>query len=267
MSSAEQLDDFQEFLLDTPDAVDQAIFHGPEAKLGGAEPDLALRRVRLRIGRRPIVHNMRRLYEALSVEYPKDLKLFEQYEVWLFSLRLHLLKDGGFNSVRKLGCQVKYPEDYAVSIVSQLPDSEFITRAGGQVKTSAIFTVTGDVKIPVIGASAGKASVQIGGGIHAEASADAHLTLSFSVMSDKIVATGTGDYLGEWSVKRGDQPLLGEQCFLNAVLVPKSQTQLALEMRAYVAVGTPYLVPARLNTDWIKVVLPLDANASVGIET
>jgi hypothetical protein len=260
-------DDFEEFTLGTPDAVDQIIFEGPnKTDLGGVDADVGLKQIRLRIGRRPTVRNLRKVYEFLSIDYPKDLKLFDTYEVWLFSFNLHLMKDGGFQSVQQFGCQVKYPQEYAVSIVSLLPDSEFITMAGGQVKASATLSATGVAEVPTFGASFGGAKAQVGGGIHVEASADAKVNLSFSVMADKVIATGIGDFLSEWSIKRGDKPLLGEQQFLNAVLVPKRQKRLDVQVRAYVTVGTGYFIPARLNSEWVQMKISLDADAEIGME-
>jgi hypothetical protein len=258
--------EFEDVVLSAPDAVDQGIFSGPDARLGGAESDVGLRHIRLRIGRRPTVQNMRKLYDALDVEYARSLKLFENYEVWLFSFAVHLIKDGGFNTVRRLGCQVKFPEDRDVSIVSQLPDSEFIAAITTDVKASAAFDVNGRANVPELGASAATASFKIGGGLSASASADALVNLSLSVMTARVIATGTGDYLGEWSIKRGDQPLLGEQHFLSSVLVPKDDTSLAVSIRAYVEVASPYLVSARLKSEWVDVRVPLDKGSAVALE-
>lgn len=260
-------EDFAEFALGAPEAVDQVIFEGPErGDLGGVDADVTLNQIRLRIGRRPTVRKLRKLYELVGVEMPGDLKLFDKYEVWLFSYNVSLMKYGGFQSVRQFGCQVKYPEDYGVSIVSLLPDSEFVAWTEGQVKATAALSANGSAEVPIVAGCVDGAKAQVGGGIRVEASADAKINLSFTVMTDKVVAIGTGDFLSEWSIKRGDKPLLGEQCFLNAVLVPKGQKQVDVQVRAYVTVATGYFVPARLKSDWVSMTVALDANAGVGTE-
>jgi hypothetical protein len=267
VSSENTQNDFEDVILGATDAVDEVIFRGPERSvLGGAEPDVSLKQIRLRIGRRPTVRKLRRLYDVLGIKYPADLELFNDYEVWLFAFQLHLLKDGGFSSVRKLGCQVKFPEDAAVSIVSQMPDSDFVSWAGGKVSALATLSATGRAEVPVMSASVGAASAEVGGGIKAEVAGDAHVNLSFSVMTDKVIATGTGDCIGEWAIKKQDEPLLGEQHFLSAVLVPKGAPDLTVGIRAYVEVGTAFFVSTLLKSEWVNIDVSLDGEGHIGTE-
>jgi hypothetical protein len=269
LATQEHVEDreFLEVDLDTPDAVDQSIFAGPgKQKLGGAEPDISVKRVRLRIGRRPTARNLRKLYELLKLEYPKDLALFEQYEVWLLSYTVQLRKDGGFESVQQLGCQIKYQENGSVSIAAQIPESEFIKIVNGRLTASADLSVTGQAKVSTDGLPDGKQIRQIAAGVSAGVTANSEVNLSFSVMTPKIVATGTGDFVGEWSIKRAGTPLWGEQDFLHVLLVPVRKKALDLEIRSYVVVDTLYFARARLNSEWIKISVPLDSDAGVGRE-
>jgi hypothetical protein len=255
---------FADFTLEAPDAVDQAIFGGPGAVYGGTEADIELKKIRLRIGRRPTVRNMRKLYELLALPYPSDFALFSSYDVWMFSFKVHLLRDGGFQTVRQFGCQVKYPEDEMISIVAQLPESAFIRNLGGSISVSADLGATGEATVPQTGWSAGDFKTKISADLRAAASAKAELNLSFSVMTTSVIATGTADFVGEWSIRRTDAPLLGEQIFVHTLLIPKEQKALNLQLRAYVAVDTLFMVPARLNSEWVNINAPLVDSGVVG---
>lgn len=260
-------DEFVDYQLGIPNAVDQLILNGPGgAKLGGSDPDVQVKQIRMRVGRRPTIRNLRRLYEVLELQCPKDLELFENYDVWIFAFKVHLMKDGGFGSVTQFGAQVRFPEDSAISIVSLLPDSEFITKGGAHLKASAALSVTGDAMIPEAAIAVGAATAKVGGDIRASVSGGAHINISMSVMTTKVLTIGTGDYVGEWSIRRGEQPLLGEQSFLSTVLVPSGLNDLEVQLRAYVNVSTGFLVPARVQTDWLTMAVSLENAASVGTD-
>jgi hypothetical protein len=264
MKPDSDVSEFVEFELGVSDAVDQLIFNGPEAKLGGEHPDIEARQIRLRIGRRPTILNIRKVYQKLDQECPKNLELFDDYESWIFSFRIHLMKDGGFSAVRQLGAQVMFPEGSGVTIVSLLPDTEFADRGGVHAGASAEVSVTGDAQVPEVSAALGPATIEIGGGIKASASAGAHINVSFSVLTSQVIATGSGDHVGEWSIRRAKEPLLGEQNFLTTILVPTGESDLEVKIRAYVVVATGFFVPARLQTGWITMTLPLQSSAAIG---
>jgi hypothetical protein len=260
LEKSSPIEEFADFELDTPDAVNQTIFSGPDAKLGGESST----KIRLRIGRRPTVCNLRALYELLGQSYPPNYALFKEYDVWMLSFKVHLWNDSAFKSVRQLGCQVQYPESDMISIVSHLPESSFVRLIDGKLSVSADFSATGEAKVPEVGGSVAGATAELSADLHAAVSAGAGINLSFSVMTANVIATGTADIAGEWSIRRADQPLLGEQAFVHTLLVPKDQKVLKLQLRAYATVDTLYFVPARVNTDWLKINVPLDNGSTVG---
>lgn len=258
--------EFEDVALSVAHAVNQELFDTETGKVLGPDADIAARSIRLRVGRRPMVCNLRALYRCLQLEYPQQYELFTKYQVWLLSFKIHLMKDGGYQSVREFGCQVEYPENRAVSIIAQLPTSEFMTVVEGEARTDAQLELNGEVTAAAA-AHSSIADVSLGGSIRAKQSVGARVNLSFAMMTANVIATGTGNYAGEWIIKgsRG-RPLLGEQAFLHTLLVPKDMKQLSMKIRPHAAVGVWGLPATRLNGKWINLTVSLRDDVSVGVQ-
>ena len=93
----------------------------PERKYGGPEADIQFKGVRLRVGRRPIVFNLKKLYEKSGRELPGDLEVFGSYDMWVFTHSVGVVQEGGWQYIQQLGFHVKFGERPIVTNLELLP--------------------------------------------------------------------------------------------------------------------------------------------------
>jgi hypothetical protein len=255
-------DNFLDIELTGANATDPDLLVAPlDRHMGGPEADAKSRKVSIRIGRRPTVHSLRALYEALEKAYPATLKLDAAYRVWVISVTVGVLQAKGSQELKYLDLNLRFPDEPRVTIQGLAPQTEFVERL--KVDSETRLSVTSDVKangdmaMPVdatnvlrlgTGVSLGAAA---GAAFHASTRTDIVGHVSIQVATPVVQAVGVGDYQCAWSVKKHRLPLVGDHTFVLTLLVPKNVAALSFDARIAATVETFDLLSQRLSSDWI----------------
>ena len=87
--------------------IDPRLFTPPKERTFGkpAENELLHKRIKVRLGERPTARDVRKMFSAEGKELPLDLKVYGGYEIWLLGVTVGIVKEGGWQSVTRLGLQ------------------------------------------------------------------------------------------------------------------------------------------------------------------
>ena len=243
----------REIMLGAQSALDPDLLVAPSKRTFGVEPEIETDRIRLRIGERPIVRNLRALYEKSKRKLPADLEVFISYDIWLITHSVSIVKEGGFKQIRQVGYQVRFPEKPKVTVVEVLPQTHFVTKLGGSFENEADIQIDGRASI------AGSLTdlldtvenVSFGGKLTLSQHLNVVARINFSVMTPVIQAVGIGDNGSEWVFNKEEKPLLGDQLMIQILLTPRRLKKLAFKARVYATITTFNMVPARFQSEWI----------------
>ena len=95
--------DFIDISLGIENAIDPNMFIAPLDRKLGSEPDIEEHNIRLKIGRRPIVRNLKSLIEDGGKKVPENLQVFVAYDLWLVTFSFSVIKDRGFHKLSGAG--------------------------------------------------------------------------------------------------------------------------------------------------------------------
>ncbi len=258
--------DYEDIILGEGNANDSTLlFPIGKADLG-TKPDINTGKIHIRIGRSPQIWNLRELYKISNTTLPKELQLFDQYNIWVIAITVQIMKEGGFKDIRQLGCKITYPENRAITILSGMPETSFIKMANGSLESSFDLGVNGSTTISEDFQEEIKPWVSLDGGLKIRQNAKAQINLSFSVITPTVIAIGAGDYAGEWLLFRNDgTPLVGQQPLMHILLCPKDMKTLKFEAQVYATIDTLHMLPMRLTGPSVEFKTLLDRNANVAL--
>lgn len=208
--------------------------------------------LRLRIGRRPIALDLRAVYDAVDRPVPEEYAARRRrHKLCLVILSVGVLNEGSYESLRRLGLRVQFPDDPRIRIFDMFPRPELVTLFEGGLTFRADLRMDGQAEPP--GASEPGKSFRLEPGpiLNATAAGWVAGRLSFAVYSRVVDAVGVGDFQGQWVLRRQDKPLHGKDLLFGLVVsAPKDSDALALQASVYAVVtnlSTLFTFPVRLE--------------------
>jgi len=243
----------REIELNRQSALDPDLLVPPSKRTLGTDPDIEAGPLRLRIGERPVARNLRALYELRGRQLPEDLEIFISYDIWLLTHCVSVVKEGGFKQIRQMGYQMRFPDKPKVTVIEVLPQTDFVKRVGGFLKSESDIQINGQASLPdsLTHLLNKVENLSFGGKLTISKHLNVVGMVSFSVMTPVIQAVGVGDNGSEWVFKKYEQPLLGDQLMIQIVLTPPHLRRLNFKARLYATVTTFNLVPVRFESQWI----------------
>ena len=250
-----------DFQLGSVDALDPYLLIPPGQRVYGGPPappnELQEKRIRIRLGERPTVRNLRALFEAGNRPALAGLSLYKSYQIWLIGLTVGIVKEGGWRDVTQLGLQVDLPEKPRFTVVSLLPDTRFIRRVGGAVRCEALMEANGAAQLPDLALATPGIPVSMGASAKVAVHAAVGIDLSFSVNTPVIQAIGKGDRRAEWVLEAHGEPLVGDQELMFTMLAPLAADEIDLRCRLRATISTFDLLPCILQTGTVELQTPL----------
>lgn len=229
----------------------------------GSEPEFQKNKIRVYLGNRPIRYNLVELYLEKNQTLPPEWRLFDEYDIWLITYSIQIVKTGGFNHIKQIGLQVKYSDDQLdpkIIILENMPVTKFTKLGSLGISFSAGLGLDGKVNVPNTIFQPGKYfDLEYGGKLAVNGGGAASFNLQFNVLSTDVISVGIGNTYGEWVLNRdNEKPLVGDQLFTQTVLTTKGLPAINCEARVYGVVAGPLgSFPIRLEGKWV----PLTADA------
>jgi hypothetical protein len=240
-----------ELTLSLTDATDPLLAVPPDRRIFGSDDaaEVSKGSLRLRIGDRPVVRNLKRLFAKLGKALPPELEVLTGYHIWLIAFGVGILRESGFGAVQRFGFSVAFPDKPHVTVIDLLPQTRFVKKFGAELRAEASLGVGGSARLPesVAGLLSQTDALSADATLFLSTTADLVGTLRFSVFSPTVHTIGIGSRRAEWLFEREDLPLLGDQHMFATVLVPKVIEELDAAVRLYATVRTFGLIPCNLG--------------------
>lgn len=227
----------------------------------GGEPQLVKNNITARIGQRPIVRSLRELYEKAEKELPPDLQVFNSFRLWMITHVVSVIRERGVRDISCLSYEVQFPSEPRVTTVQVLPQTRFIKKLEGGIKTDWVVDiglgVNGQVVPPAAITELLEQSDFISFGGEAKAKIDIsnkfHLVgnLSFTVVTPLIAAVGVGGDYCRWDFTKHDVPLIGDHLMVQILLVPKHEYDLRFQARVAATITVFDFLPDTRRSKWI----------------
>jgi|GEM_PF-6852227 len=223
---------------------------------GGNEPDIETSKIRMYIGTKPMLTDIRKLYKKINKPVPPEVELFKSYNAYFLPHTVGVIQEGGSDSIRQIGYQMKFPANAEVSVLNVLPESKFITKVGGGFGFEADLSLNGEAHIPesVTAWAESTEMLGLGGKLRLSTANNIIGRFKFSVVTSEIMSIGKGSTYSEWVFNRGESPLFGNDIEMyQLILVDKfySEPVLKFQARVYCVISTWGLIPSRRESDWI----------------
>jgi len=250
-----------EFELIAENAVDSRLLIAPEARNYGHEApsnELTYKRVRVRLGERPTARNVRSMFESQGKPFPPELSVYRGYEIYLIGLAVGIIKEGGWQAVKRLGLRVELPDSPRFIVIGLAPETRLVSRGSLGFQCNANVGLNGGIELPASALSS-VSFPPVAANAEARATVAAHvaMNLSFSVMSPATVAVGKGDRRAEWVIDAADEPLLGDQELFFTVLAPPIADEIELSASILATISSFDLIPCLLRSAEVKLNVPL----------
>lgn len=245
-------DDFIDVELTRDQSFDPDVLVPSSARtFGGEEADLNFHSILLRIGRKPVARNIRKLYEKSGRVIPEGLEIFESYDLWLLSNSFGILNRGGFRHVQQVGFHIRLPESPRCSVLSIFPKTEFVKLGGIKLEMEAEIGVNGRLSVPKVALDPVLSLEELSGGGKLALSSEASVVarVSLSLISTAIQAIGAGDNESQWVFERmlGGEPLLGDQMVMQVILTPRRLRKLTVTASVFANVATCGVLSTKLS--------------------
>lgn len=250
--------------IGAPQALNCALLREPGADELGGEPDLDFGNLEVRIGSRPVVTDLGRLYMESKKEMPPEYRAtFDGFRLWLVTLRVSSLRLRGLKRLESIAVEIRYEDRPRVTITDLFPRPQFVKRFGTDASVDfearANIDLAGKFQPPgELMAAAGSA---LGAPVNARADGNISLGgklgmighLSCRIATPAIEAVGRGDYWCKWILFRGnDQPLLNDVELSHIVAVPKVIKKLRPAVRVEATVSTFGFLPVTLRSEEVS---------------
>ena len=238
------MEEIIKFSLTGANATDPLLLISMKDRDLGTEPDIVKDQIEISLGSRPISLNLFETSQKTGKKIPPEIKIFDEYDVWLITYTVGVMKHGGWDKVKKIGLEINYPDrpnDPRITIQSCIPNTEFKRLARGAAEFSSGLSLDGNLKAVIKDI---KVDEFIELGAHAKlnltAKAQSSLNLTFSIMSSYIIAIGQGDTKGQWEITKDEKPLLGSQSFSHTIITPKNLKKLKVKSRVTAVITGPF---------------------------
>ena len=226
-----------------------------ERFLGGDEPDLQANKIRMYIGNRPIVFNLKQLYRKSNKQVPPEIQIFKSYNAYILTHTIGVIKDGGWDKIHHIGFRVEFPKNSDIIVLDVMPQSKFITTIGGKFQFEADFNLNGELSLPKEVSTFLENIENVGIGGKLKVATDNSLVgrFSFSVISPEVVSIGKGSNYSEWIFYKSDKPLHGNDIEMyQIVLVDRDLTELSYRSKLYSVISSSFMSSMR-ESEWIDV--------------
>jgi len=242
----------REVTLTFADAVDPLLAIPPSQRSFGSGSQIEEGHVRLRIGERPIVRDLKRLYRKAGKTLPTDFEIFSAYNIWMILFAVGIVRESGMRQVNRFGFALTFPEKPRVTVLSVLPQTRFVKRAGALLKAEATLSLNGSAEVPeaVSQALTTTDTLSVDASLNVSTQANVFGTLSFSLLTSVIQAIGTGDRRAEWVFEKSEHPLVGDQHLAITLLAPKQVDELEVATRLSASITVFNLLPCKLETEF-----------------
>lgn len=230
---------------------------GDEVGKGSILKDL----ISIRIGIKPIIYNLKKLYEMEGKKIPSEIQIFTSYNIWIVNYYVSVLKLGGYDGIKQIGLKVDYKQPSTINILDVLPKTEFIKKIDGKLTFDANIGLNGQANFKKNTDKFSKEDFSFGFGGKLNFSTDNSLVgnLSFSVLSPSIMSTGVGSNLSEWVINKENNPLYGDDLmFTNIILVDRFTNTIEVNAMVYSTISIYNLIPSRRSSKWIGLSLNLE---------
>ncbi len=226
-------------------------------KLGGEKDNNASDKIRMYIGSRPSIVNIRDFISSSSKEIPKDLELFKSYEMYILSHSVGIIKEGGWKKVNQIGYRMEFNDQSNSVVLDLLPQPKYTKNLGGELKFDASLSLNGVVGTPIELKNLIDKIEWLSASGKLQASTDNSFVgnISFSVYTTDIQAIGKNGNYSEWQFNETEYPLHGRDIEMNQILlVDRFIDSIEFKCRAYVNISSWLGInTVRRETDWIDV--------------
>lgn len=204
--------------------------------LGADEAPIEYEAVSIRIGRSPLVYNLKKTWEQNGAELPEQYRgLYLYHNIFLLKHHVHIVDRSWVDQVIRFGYEVLFPKD--VTIIDLFPQTAYQKQQAGYWKAEAAAGLNG--------------RFQRTGDSPAAGAAPAVAPLSIDVVTPEIIAVGEGDYRGEWVYNRGARSLAGTHQMTQTLLVFDTAQELEFKARVYATFLTAEMLPDKRVSEWV----------------
>lgn len=246
------------FELSSKDTLIEGIEDSPSnRKLGGEKSPQASDKIRLYIGTKPSIINIRDFIRSSGKEIPSDLELFKSYEIYVLSHSLGIIKEGGWEKVNQVGYRMEFNDNSNSVVLDLLPQPKYTKNLGGELKFDASLSLEGSIRPPLELNNLIDKIEWLSAGGKLQASTDSSFVgnISFSVYTTDIQAIGkNGDY-SEWQFNKTEYPLHGSDIEMSQILlIDRFTDTIKYKCKAYVNITSWLGINSvRRETDWFEV--------------
>lgn len=234
------------------------IFDYPETIPMGPSDDREIAKdIRIQIGNKPLVRNLRDLASLKGMELPPDRSVLTG-GLYLITHSIGVLSKRSESRIKMIRyeCIVDDP----ATTVDLFPSTQFKESFRTAVTFEGGLSANGHAKSPdAVGGLSGQVE-GLGGGaqIRLGASAESIGVLQFKVITSLVQAIGQASTSPMWQFRRAGTPLVGDQIMIQTILVRPGTAKLTVTMRGIVIVQPQWLgKEVALNTKDISTVLDL----------
>jgi hypothetical protein len=230
----------------------------PSKRMQGNSPDISTSKIRMYIGTKPILTDIKKLMKKHNKPVPPHIEIFKSYNAYFLPHTIGVIQEGGWDTIRQIGYQMKFPSDAEVIVLNVLPESKYVTTIKGDFNFEADLALNGEAGIPekVKDLIEFTETVGVGGKLKVSSSSNLLGTFRFSVVSAEVMSIGKGNTYSEWVFNRGEAPLFGNDIeMFQLILVDKfyPHDKLKFQAKIYSVISTWNLLPSRRESEWIPI--------------
>jgi hypothetical protein len=242
-----------------PEPASRMLLEPREAlKFGGrrATSDLRMGPVRVRIGRKATIHNLRSLYKRRGRGLPEEFDIFWSHEVWLLNHTVGLLRDE--DSVEAHSLQYELVLDERAIIQGVLPDAGLMLELPNGPYCRADVLLNGRV-VPEFPEPAGEEMENLAGGAFQSSERDAVVgRVLLPALTSQVHGMGPGCNIASWVFKKSQGSLEGYQPMATTLLLDKHAQSLACRVQVRLqGVGRNDVVVPLAKSTWTSFAVDL----------
>ena len=197
----------------------------------------------LRVGDRPIVRSLRKLYEFGNKALPPAIGSLKG-EAYLVTHAIGVNASKDPNRIDRVGYKAWF-DGYGTTI-ELLPNTRFKEYFSAGLKFAAGIAADGYAKTPEFVGELTKEIINLGVGAELNLSAEANIVgkLTLSLKSTKIQSVGNASSTITWQFDKDENPLVGDQVMIQTLVVPKEQKKVKFNLQGFVVIdlGDPIFV-------------------------
>jgi hypothetical protein len=213
--------------------------------------DLKVGPCRVRIGRRPTIHNLRSLYKRRGRGLPEEFDIFWTHEVWLLNHTVGLLRDE--NSLEAYSLQYELELDESAIIQGVLPDAGLMAELPNGPYCRADILLNGRV-VPEFPEPAGEELENLAGGAFQSSERDAVVgRVLLPALTSQVHGMGPGCNIASWVFRKSEGSLEGYQPMATTLLLDKYAESLSCRVQVRLhAIGRNQVVAPVAKSTWVR---------------